>query len=89
MRLSEGLIATEEALAPFRSVTGFQVVSLGEGEGYVTFEGNGRREALQRAFGEDEVVMVECRRYRFEDDKDRETIRRRVRRVRRWKKVED
>jgi len=89
MRLSEGLIASEEALAAFRSVTGFQVVFMGEGEGYVTFEGNGRREALKRAFGDGDVVMVECRQYRFDADEDQETIRRRVRRVRRWKKVVD
>ena len=87
MRLSEGLIASEEDLAAFRSVTGFQVVSMGEGQGYVTFEGNGRREALKRAFGEDDPVMVECREYSFDNENDRETIRRRVRRVRRWKKV--
>ena len=50
MKLSETLIAAEPRLEAFQSVTGFCVVELRaeEGappEGYVTFEGNGRREA--------------------------------------------
>jgi hypothetical protein len=89
MRLSEELIAAREELAAFQSVTGFQVVSMGEGQGYVTFEGNGRREALKRAFGEERGVMVEVRRYFFDDPEVEEAIRRRVRRVRRWKNVTD
>ncbi|MFT4978270.1 MAG: hypothetical protein ACI8S6_004178, partial [Myxococcota bacterium] len=87
MRLSEALIASDEALRPFASVTGFQVVDLGEGEGYVTFEGNGRREALSRAFGEDFGVEVEVRLFHFPDEATAATIRRRVRRVQRWKLV--
>ena len=66
MRLSEALIASEPALEPFRSVTGFQCVRLSEqdGGGFVTFEGNGRREALRRAFvDQPEVdIQVEVRR---------------------------
>ncbi|MCB9743651.1 MAG: hypothetical protein H6741_33710 [Alphaproteobacteria bacterium] len=90
LRLSEDLIQSEEALAELRSVTGFQVIDLGGDEGYVTFEGNGRREALKRAFaGEALSVLVECRLYRFADPKAEEDCRRRVRRVRRWKGVVD
>ena len=84
MRMSEDLIASQDELEAFRSVTGFQVVEL-VGGGYVTFEGNGRREALQRAFGDDEGVQIEVRLYRFEDAHMTDTIDRRVRRVRRWK----
>lgn len=87
MRLSEDLIAAEDALAAFRSVTGFQVIQTEDG-GYVTFEGNGRREALQRAFG-DEPVFVEVRNYTFDDPETARTMRRRVERVRRWKGVAD
>jgi len=89
MRLSEELIGAHEALSAFRSVTGFQVVSMGGGKGYVTFEGNGRREALRRAFGDDEGVQIEVRLFRFDDPTTRETIIRRVQRVRRWKNVTD
>lgn len=88
MRLSEELIAARDELAAFRSVTGFQVVELTDG-GFVTFEGNGRREALQRAFGADEPVLVEVRHYVFDDPGVAATIDRRVRRVRRWKGVEE
>ena len=87
MRLSEELIQTNDTLSPFRSVTGFQVISLGEGCGYVTFEGNGRRAALQQAFGTNEAVLVEVRLFSFEHQSTRETIIRRVNRVRRWKGV--
>jgi hypothetical protein len=86
MRLSEDLIAAEDALEPYRSVTGFQVVKMADGLGFVTFEGNGRREGLLRAFP-DTAVEVEVRRYVFDDPEVRETIRRRVDRVRRWKGV--
>jgi hypothetical protein len=89
MRLSEELIAAHDALEAFRSVTGFQVVELADDGGYVTFEGNGRREALQRAFGTDEAVHVEVRVYVFDRPERRATIDRRVRRVQRWKGVED
>ena len=86
MRLSEALIASSPALRPFESVTGFQVVRVGEH--YVTFEGNGRREALQMAFPTDEAVMIEVRHYVFDDD-EREDMQRRVNRVRRYKGVLD
>lgn len=87
MRMSEDLIAAHEELDAFRSVTGFQVVELLDG-GFVTFEGNGRREALQRAFGDDRGVQIEVRLYTFEDPEVRATIDRRVHRVRRWKGLE-
>ena len=87
MRLSEEFIASKDELEPFRSVTGFQVFELVEG-GFVTFEGNGRREALQRAFGDEEGVQVEVRAFRFDDPSVHETMDRRVRRVRRWKGLE-
>lgn len=88
MRLSEDLIAAEPALAAFQSVTGFQVIEL-PGQGFVTFEGNGRREALQRAFGDTEGVLVEVRRFDFDDADTARTMQRRVDRVRRWKQVVD
>ncbi|MEZ4318880.1 MAG: hypothetical protein R3F61_15300 [Myxococcota bacterium] len=91
MRLSEDLIAAHEALAAFKSVTGFQVIALDSGaaaERYVTFEGNGRREALKRAFGE-QGVLVEVRLYRFDDPSVHQTMVRRVERVRTWKHVVD
>jgi hypothetical protein len=83
MRLSEDLIAAHSALEPMSSVTGFQVVSLGEGAGFVTFEGNGRAFALQRAFADDEVVQVEVRHFCFDDADRQERVRRHVQRVRR------
>lgn len=84
-RLSEDLVAAEPALEAFRSVTGFQVVALEGERGFVTFEGNGRREALARAFGDEVAIHVEVREYRFADAELRATIQRRVERVRRWK----
>lgn len=87
MRLSEDLIAAHDELEAFRSVTGFQVVRL-PGDRYVTFEGNGRREALQRALG-DRPVEVEVRHFVFDDPETARTIARRVERVRSWKNVED
>jgi hypothetical protein len=83
MRLSEDFIAAHEELAPMASVTGFQVVSLGDGEGYVTFEGNGRAFALQRAFGMDAPLEVEVRQFRFRDDAALRRVLRHVERVRR------
>ncbi len=59
-------------------------MALDEG-GYVTFEGNGRREALQQAFGTDEGIAIEVRWFRFADRETAARISRRVRRVRRWK----
>jgi len=85
-QLSEALIATHDELAPFASVTGFQVVEVADG--FVTFEGNGRREALARAFT-DNGVQVEVRLYRFGDEATARTIARRVDRVRRAKGVMD
>jgi hypothetical protein len=82
MKLSEDLIAAHEELHAFKSVTGFQVVDVGEGK-YVTFEGNGRAAAIQRAFGEDPVVEVEVRRFRFDDPHELERVQRRVERVQR------
>lgn len=89
MRLSEEFIATQEELAPLRSVNGFQVVSMGEGNGYVTFEGNGRREALMMAFGDEVGILIEVRVFHFPDTETHDTIIRRVERVRRWKEVVD
>jgi len=86
MRMSEDLIAAEPALEAYQSVTGFQVVDMGNDLGFVTFEGNGRREGLLRAFPET-AVEVEVRHYVFDDPEVRRTIRRRVDRVRRWKGV--
>ena len=86
MKLTENLIAAEKALAEFESVTGFQVVKIDEG--YVTFEGNGRREALRRAFP-DQEVFVEVRLFKFSNPATQDDIERRVKRVRRWKKVQD
>jgi len=85
-RLSEALIAAHDELAAFQSVTGFQVVRVPDG--YVTFEGNGRREALRRAFPDD-PIQVEVRWYRFGDEATAATIARRVDRVRRHKGVDD
>jgi len=87
MRLSEELIAAHEELAVFKSVTGFQVVQIGE-DRYVTFEGNGRREALKRAFP-DRGVLVEVRLYEFDDSQTHAAIVRRIQRVRSWKAVVD
>ena len=67
-------------------MTGFQVVQVGDG--YVTFEGNGRREALKRAFSE-KTIFVEVRLYQFSDSSVQADIERRVERVRRWKNVKD
>jgi len=86
LRLSEALIAAHDELAPFRSVTGLQVVRVDDG--YVTFEGNGRREALLRALP-DRPVQVEVRWYRFADEATARTIARRVDRVRRHKGLID
>lgn len=82
MRLSEDLIAAHPELEALSSVTGFQVVSLGEGAGYVTFEGNGRAFALKRAFA-DEVVAVEVREFCFDDEDRRQRVLRHIDRVRR------
>lgn len=82
MVLSEDLIAAHPELSIMASVTGFQVVSLGEEEGYVTFEGNGRAFALLRAFP-GETVQVEVRRFSFDDPDRHARVARHVQRVRR------
>jgi len=82
MKLSEELIAAHDELLPLKSVTGFQVVEMGPGEGYVTFEGNGRRAAIERAF-HDEPVEVEVRLFRFPDEQSAKRIRDRIRNVQR------
>ncbi|MEC7986889.1 MAG: hypothetical protein VX278_17095 [Myxococcota bacterium] len=87
MRLSEDLIASNAQLEAFQSVTGIQVVEIPNG--YVTFEGNGRREAIQRAYQDTESVFVEVRVYRFNDVKKQRDIVRQIERVRKWKKVQD
>jgi hypothetical protein len=86
MQLTEALIAAHDELSAFKSVTGFQVVEVSPEGHYVTFEGNGRREALLRAFP-DTPVQVEVRCYRFTDPRRRTTIQRRLERVRRWKGI--
>ena len=89
MVLSEALISANEELHPFESITGIQVVSLGDGKGYVTFEGNGRAWALKQAFDMDTGVKVEVRLFSFVSEEVAKKIIRRVRRVREWKNVTD
>jgi len=86
MKLTENLIDAQQELEAFSSITGFQVVKIPEG--YVTFEGNGRREAIKRAFPH-KPILVEVREFIFSDDDIRADIIRRVNRVRRWKDVVD
>lgn len=74
-------------LAAFRSLTGFEVVEI-DGK-YVTFEGNGRREALQIAMTKDEMkdappVKVEVKLYKFEDPSHTTYW---INKTRKWKKV--
>ncbi len=56
---------------------------------YVTFEGNGRREAFKRAFDSmpEIEVLVEVRLYQFEDAETLQYIRQQVELCREWKKV--
>merc|ERR1711964_758817 len=83
MEISEELIANEPRMECFKSVTGFQVVALRDGT-FVTFEGNGRREALQDAFpGKD--LLVEVKLFYFADSETDDKIVRRVQRVRKAK----
>ena len=56
MKLSEALIASNESLKDFQSVTGFQVVALPDG--YVTFEGNGRDVHLAVFCGDTLVAAI-------------------------------
>ena len=87
--LSEALIASNEELKSFESITGIQVVSLGPGGGYVTFEGNGRAWALKQAFSEDAGIKVEVQLYEFSPSSVQDDIVCAIQRVRLWKKVTD
>lgn len=93
LRLSESLIAVEESLKEFQSVTGFQVVKLSDsdGGGYVTFEGNGRRESLKRALQDypNLDLLVEVRLFQFADEETTVHISQQVQICRRWKGVLD
>merc|ERR1711964_321257 len=83
MTITEELIANEPSLECFKSVTGLQVVALRNGT-FVTFEGNGRREALQRAFPRSSEIMVEVRLFYFDKDANDKVVSR-VQRVRKAK----
>jgi len=93
MRLSELLIEAEASLKELQSVNGFQVVRLVEsdGGGYVTFEGNGRREALNRALeGMPDVdLLVEVRLFQFADEMTTRDISKQVQECRQMKGVSD
>lgn len=89
MVLSEALIASHANLKPFESITGIQVISLGPGQGYVTFEGNGRAWALKQAFSHDVGIKVEVRLFEFPTASIHEDIVQSVQRLRQWKKVSD
>jgi len=91
-RLSESLIAAEPSLKEFQSINGFQVVPMATQSGqYVTFEGNGRREALKRAFENMPEVdlFVEVRLFQFDDDETAIHMSQQVEMVRKWKDVSD
>jgi hypothetical protein len=89
MRFSEMLIAAEPSLSVFQSLTGFQVVEFELGK-YVTFEGNGRREALIRAFPDPSIeVDVEVRLYKFPDGATSAKVSELVRQCRSWKNCHD
>ena len=91
MKLSSALIMANEDLRCFRSLTGFQIVRMNDGV-YVTFEGNGRREALARAFGgkdAKEAVQIECTLFEFDDEVVRKEIVQGLEHVRKLKKVVD
>ena len=91
MKLSNALIMANDDLSVFRSLTGFQVVKMNDGV-YVTFEGNGRREALARAFGgkaAKEGVQIEVTLFEFDDDNARKECVQGVEKVRSLKHVVD
>jgi len=84
--ISESLLEDNESLKALKSVTGIQVVFMGQD--YVTFEGNGRVYALKQAFKPEDKISVEVRLYEFPDGINGEihqTIIRRINRVRRYK----
>ena len=55
---------------------------------YLTFEGNGRRDALKRAFSDTgEIVMVEVREFIFPNDEVRAQVAQMVAETRKWKHV--
>ena len=58
---------------------------------HVTFEGNGRREALKRAFENMPEVdlFVEVRLFQFDDDETAIHMSQQVEMVRKWKDVSD
>ena len=81
MRMSEAMTDTDPALSSFQSTTRIQVVDMGAGQ-YVTIEGNGRIEALKRAFKDmppEFDLHVEVRLQVFEDEKTVNAIRIHVR----------
>jgi hypothetical protein len=84
MRISEALTDTEPALDAFKSPTRIEVIDMGGGK-YVSMEGNGRIEALKRAFKHkpsDFDVMIEARLYMFEDEESLNSVREMVRKCR-------
>ena len=91
MKLSNALIMANDDLSVFRSLTGFQVVQMNDGV-YVTFEGNGRREALARAFGGKDAekgVLIEVTLFEFDDDEARKECVQGIEKVRSLKHVVD
>ncbi len=86
MCLTEAMVATCDELVAFRSVTGFQAVEL-DGR-FVVLEGNGRREALIRAIG-DQPLLVEVSVHQIRGARANAAIRRRIREVRARKDVTD
>jgi hypothetical protein len=91
MRMSEAMTDTDPALSSFQSTTRIQVVEMGAGQ-YVTIEGNGRIEALKRAFKDmppEFDLRVEVRLQVFEDEKTVNAVRKHVRDCRIAKGLED
>jgi hypothetical protein len=78
-------ISKEYLAAYIPSVSHIKIVEIGPND-YVSFEGNGRLEALRRVFGQETDVTVEVEQYVFRPS-DRTKIARRVNRVRRWNGV--
>jgi len=88
-RLSEEFIVSQPELQSFKSISGFQVIQFAEEKTFVAFEGNGRLFALAMALkGSDPLqtpLQIEVRQFCFEDQIMRNTIERRIRRVRKYK----